>query len=1493
MFAKFIRNRSGVLLIIAGVLIGGFLQFFSLPVALYPRASKPELSVYVWPKGQTSASFRNQYGLDIEAALQGVRNVEKVQARYQPWMVEFTAEYDWGTDSDTAKSDARAALSGIESKFPREWQTAYRFDGTEGSTLYLMVSSDKLSEFEISKLVADPIRTTLSSIEGMQVPWVSTFDRKDVIVELKPERLSEFGLDPSQIREALLRREFDQSLGSIKYDESGDKQVTVSKKFRNLAEIANTLVRGGGSSRVYLRDVADIKREVKEAERLFKSNGKKGLIVGAATKPDANIVKATQEFLVKTRSLMASIDPELKVTVLLNPGSYIRNAVRNIFLSVFLGVLVSTLVLFLFFGAVRHTLVIGISIPLSLMGGFILMQVLGIEMNLVSLGAMALAAGMVVDGGVVVFENCIRLYEIHKPESYADAMKLVVQGMKEVRTPVVASVLTTSIVFAPLPFTSPIAAAILGDMAKVMVCVLAVSLLVALVILPALILYLSDDPAQMIPKPENSVLTAWFTRLVEVIQKLYEASLKVLFQSARWRWGVVTGVTAVFLASLFVMGFALESEIMPLPDSDQIFLNVRYKGQKFDLDTSEKIIDAQEARVQKLFGKYIDKTLSQVKERSGWVLSFLKNSGDSEEFKEKLENEFKNTPIIRFHTFPWVPSSLKIPDPPAVQINVNLASKAARLAMLEQLDEAVGDVGSRGNLEVEPPPRFSNTFDLKLKRNNLGLVSSDFARHFDENRIASTVRMALSESNIMDIELDGKSSSMFLRYPKKYIQSSQDIENMQLAFKGKFYALRHFADIKTKRLHREIVSENGSEIARLSVWPKQTYKGSRKDFQQEVYKKVAEQFEGAAAVTSKAPVIPGLTFSDADKEIRDNTYSLVRALVLALLLVLVLVCFQFGSLRKTFVVMLAIPFGTIGVAFSLYVFGIPLSVNSLLGLILLAGTAVNNSIVFVDFFDHLKLSEPETPIEQALLKTAQVRFRPIAITTLTTIFGMLPIAIGLGEGGEIMRPLGVAVCGGLLISTILTILLVPLALLFVERVSGETRHTAPAVFKGSGTGTLVSSLAATLPAVATLGLLLSSAGEAKPARAGFMVQSLNLTTVDRLVRERQSTFLNAELDHKIAKDEKYAAVGDFLPQVSLDLRRDFAELKSSSATYSSSRGVVVRQSLSGPFQQAWKVAGLAARQKVASLQKTQLQTDALLDARLGLFTYMQAQKLLGIEKQLLDTSKNYASIAKKRHNAGLMDLSAELRSKNQLLRAKTSYENAKLFVSEQKSRLAELLQTPLNPGMVVSQSWPKDLKVEKFSKKALEDLYRETLEGKQIPLGLARQSKKIQAAARNRAVRRLFPEIIAEYQFRERSGDGQSLTLKHEVQVGLEWNVLRGGKNFFETRAAVLQARKANNTLDQVEISYPLMVDILKLQLKQALARKKVSVAQAGGQRRILAQSQKKFDRGLIDALDLSQDIDSWVQTEKAVINSTIDALRAIADLCKLAGNEDLFYKLS
>ena len=160
-------------------------------------------------------------------------------------------------------------------------------------------------------------------------------------------------------------------------------------------------------------------------------------------------------------------------------------------------------------------------------------------------------------------------------------------------------------------------------------------------------------------------------------------------------------------------------------------------------------------------------------------------------------------------------------------------------------------------------------------------------------------------------------------------------------------------------------------------------------------------------------------------------------------------------------------------------------------------------------------------------------------------------------------------------------------------------------------------------------------------------------------------------------------------------------------------------------------------------------------------------------------------------------------------------------------------------------------------------------------------------------MRGLLPEVIAEYTYQKRAGDlGQNVPAQ-QVQLGLEWDLFRGGKNFFETRAAVLQARKANNTLSQVRTSFPLMVQALDARLKQSLGLKRVSTQRAASQRQILAQSQKKFDRGLIDALDLSQDIQSWVETERAMINSTMEALRVIVDLCKLAGDETLFYKLT
>lgn len=1028
---KFFSRPAPAIVIIVAVMVLGLFKFFDLPIALYPDTSRPKL--YAWLNtGSTNAEeFRERFGKQLEAALQSTQDVVRVEGRYSNGGIDYTVTYDWGTGSDEARSRARSALATVEAQFPKEWGNFNMwFDGSEGGQALVSIFSEKFTPEELAEIAEQSIKPKLSRINGMGDVFISRFDQKYVSIAIDSDALLQQKISLSEVRLALESYELDKGLGQLDLKEGGYYQVTARLKKQDIESLRNAVIGSAGERAIKLRDVAAVTLAEDLPTRFFKGNGQRSLIVGGQPKPDANIKTVSDEFFSVLQKEASAIDPDMQIKTLLNPAGFITEAVRNVLIAVVAGMLIASFVVFLFLGSLRNTLIVSISIPVSLVGGFILMYLLGIELNLISLGAMALACGMVVDGSIVVLENIYRVLDDHlalnpgkTSLTISERVQLVARAVAEVRSPVIASLLTTIVVFAPLPFTSPLASAILGDLAVVMVCVLVFSVFVTLFLIPplAVALRLSGGGSEK-KRGLLYLIPNGFNFIFRKVERFFSRIVWLLL-SRRWLAAALSALLLVLAVGAgWVLTTKVEREIMARPHTDKVFLFLRVKDEKIDIKQTETIVNGYETQILEKWGSDISHTLSQINKGRPWVLVFLKNKDDIVRIKKELEEHFQNTPLVNVNVFDWNPTSLEIPNPPMLRMFVSGKTEVEKRELIDLISEKVQTNKDVGRISSAPKTRKSDFINIDFDPELASRISEELGQSLTQS-VLPVVGGFLGERTIGNLQIDGTTMNMKMKVSGDLIKRPGDIENILIGLKGSIVPLKAVAKVTHVSDYADISVDNGHLASVVEVWPKESYTGK---------KDVLEKDLRAALAADSSIENSRLVFDDTGIEINENIASLTDALVLSILLILIVVCVQFGSLLQTSIIMLAVPLGFIGVSFSLWLFSSKLSVNSMLGLILLAGTAVNNSILLMDFFNRLRAEQPHAPLVDVLLSAVRLRLRPIMITTLTTILGMLPIAIGFGSGSEILQPLGIAVCGGLLISTVLTVLLVPVAIKIVE-----------------------------------------------------------------------------------------------------------------------------------------------------------------------------------------------------------------------------------------------------------------------------------------------------------------------------------------------------------------------------------------------------------------------------------------------------------------------------
>ena len=517
-----------------------FVAFSTLPLSLFPSTEKPRVKAWLRYTRMSSDDFKQQYGDDIESKLSQIDNVLEVTGDYFTNGVRYTVLYDWEVDSDTAKDEVQTALSSIESQFPRSWGTFWIWNDDGKSGTYVGgVYSEKIPIKEMSEIVDKGLIPQIESIPGVEEAYVVRDDKYDLLVKLNESHLHKYNITPDTVISALREREVDVSLG--RYADPSSKRINVRalRRYQSISDIEQIIVSYSGTKPILIREVGEVLKAPKEPYAYYKSNGQRAVVVYVNPKSNVNVKQVIDEVKVVIRDFMDEAEPEAEVFEFLDPSKFIDNALSNVILSVFCGMLIAGSVVFLFFGSFRTSLLICTAMPLSLGLGVILMKLYDISINLLSLGGMALAVGMVVDGAVVVIENIERHFEMDGGKS--SKLDVTINAVKEVMPSLIASILTTIVVF-PLTLTSPIAEAILGDLARVIIAVMLMSLIVSLLFIPRFSLSLKRRK-----ESRSNFIVSGFNNGLDRILDFYVKTLKYLMQKNLERKKPYFSVSLFFL----------------------------------------------------------------------------------------------------------------------------------------------------------------------------------------------------------------------------------------------------------------------------------------------------------------------------------------------------------------------------------------------------------------------------------------------------------------------------------------------------------------------------------------------------------------------------------------------------------------------------------------------------------------------------------------------------------------------------------------------------------------------------------------------------------------------------------------------------------------------------------------------------------------------------------------------------------------------------------
>jgi HAE1 family hydrophobic/amphiphilic exporter-1 len=1009
-----------VYLLLGALALMGLYCGFQLPVSLFPNSSKPKITVMIPYGGATPDEFLLSYGKDLEDQLKKITTdkveVEKVTAMYGPHQARYDLEFKWGAEPRDANREVLFVVNSYAARFPTEIRDSLNVWINSDNAGFIAVSyfSEERSLDDLYNLLEPLMTPKLSQVKDALDPGFYNPEGKEIRIDLNPAAMAPLQLLPKDVEAAVAESLPSRGGGSITI---GTRQFSIQmpRAAGNEDQVRNIVIVTPSGRAVHLSDIANVTAAPQTVhQRSFKTNGAASIIMFADPRPGGNIKKMAEDVIKVVEETQPTLPKDVQYRVLVDPSQFIRSAVNNVLREVFIAAFLAVIVLFVFIGSLRNVITAAIEIPISMVLAFILMRLSGMNLNLISLGGLALSAGMNVDASVVVMENIFRHFEMNPgPHSYESRLRLLVQAVKEVQFPIIASTISSLVVFLPLTFTSDLSYAILGDLAKAVVFSHGFSAIVALILVPTVRLQLMAGGGST---HSHSPIEGQLKRL----ENGYGWALSH-FLGRPWAKWAAYGSLGLVLAGLVVFILPrLEREVVGRPDTDWMMLHIDTSGNTM-IRQMEVQVDEIERDYLAKFGNRIQYTFVEVEGANfGTIMGRLKDKGDMRDIWKEMQAHFADTPFVKYKVEPWNPSELPIPDPPHLRLAVRGGNSEDRAKVAEELntllkekkifERAWSEPNSRPNKAILIDPHAEQWAMLKKSGQRVGYGD-----------VMDMLRIGTDGKKIGTLPYRNRTIDILLHYPQNLVSSFEDVASLPIGLSSKLVPLRALAEVNFSPAPYPIRREEGREL-----------------FLVEARKDVGHETEIAPAVEKTKTMVAdwtttheaqirdkGLTIVTEDPaiDLTDAIHQLGLAVALSIFLIFITLLIQFGTVIEPLLVLVSVPLGFIGVLASLWICGSTLSLNSILGVILLNGIAVANSIILVDFVKRL-VAEGRSPREAAV-EAARKRLRPILITSLTTVLGMLPVAFGLGEGGRILQPLGIAVSGGLWISMALTLFLVP------------------------------------------------------------------------------------------------------------------------------------------------------------------------------------------------------------------------------------------------------------------------------------------------------------------------------------------------------------------------------------------------------------------------------------------------------------------------------------
>ncbi|MBZ2207649.1 efflux RND transporter permease subunit [Massilia soli] len=1016
-----IRNPVFATMVMVALVVLGLFSYRSLGVEAMPNVALPFAWVEVAYPGASPEQVENDITRQLEDTINTVSGIKSIRSNSWEGRAGVSVEFNLSTDMDKAMIEMRDKISRVRPTFPKEAKEPFivRAEGdNEQAVVELSLMSDTRSVRDLSTLTEQLITKRLQGVAGVGQVRVNGKTNRQVLVNLKPDALSAQHVGVDEVLRAIQATNTNLPAGNISYG-AAERLVRVEGKIKDARGFNKIIVARRASGPVYLEQVAEIIDGEQEETSISRINGVRAITLEVTKIQDANVVEVGTGIKLAVEKMQKTLPADIKLAILEDQSQRVQSQLDNVKRTIIEGAVLTMLIVFLFLHSWRSTVITGLTLPISVMASFIAMKYFGFTLNFLTLMALSLCIGLLIDDAIVVRENIVRHHDMGK--NHVDAAN---DGTNEIGLAVMATTFAIVAVFVPVAFMDGIIGRFFLQFGITVAVAVLVSLFVSFTLDPMLSSVWRD------PVKDRFKYLPWLGRLMEKVEhgiaRVHVWYGRVLELALRWRKSTLTLALALFVGSLALMPM-VGGEMFP--ETDNGYIQLRFKT---PVGSSLDYTEAKVRQVEAALGEFkeIDKVITTVGTWDGRNTAQVNlKLTDVKKTERRSQKELEQ--LIRARLAP------------IAGITMSVGNKPIFIAILGQ-DEAKLDAGARrlmekmrkikGVVDIEYSQEGANPATIVKINNEL---ASDLG--LSTQQIGTALRPFVAGDQISRwLAPDGQNYDVNVQLPKSGRQKVSDLADLMLA-SSKMDADGNPIMVPLRQVVEFVPSTSPQVLKRQAL-----------ERRVAVYAAIEGRPNGDVNSEVKAAMdsidLPEGVRFDVGGEAEQMAETLggaAKALGIAIIFIYLVLASQFGSFLQPIAIMVSLPLSMIGVLIALLVTGSTLNIFSVIGIVMLMGLVTKNAILLVDFTNHGQRHGKSQ--HDAILDAGQVRLRPILMTTLAMIFGMLPMAIGMGDGGESQAPMGRAVIGGVITSTLLTLVVVPVAYTYLDNLGKKAARW----FKGA------------------------------------------------------------------------------------------------------------------------------------------------------------------------------------------------------------------------------------------------------------------------------------------------------------------------------------------------------------------------------------------------------------------------------------------------------------